>query len=331
MTARRPVAALAMLPDLPVRLFGSDAAERLGEVLDLLPGIMDSEGRFPGPVDEIEVLVAGWGAPLLDAGLLDRMPKLRAVVYTAGSTKGIMTAEAYARGVRVSTAAGANALPVAEFTLAAILLAGKRIFAISDEYRSTQDYRPPSARHARWGNNGVVAGIVGASRIGRRVIELLAPFDVEVLLYDPVAPDDVPGVTRVGLEELLRRSDVVSVHAPANAETHHMIDGAALALMRDGATLINTARGSLVDQGALVAELESRRLYAVIDVTDPDPLDAGSPLFSAPNLVLTPHIAGSQGNELLRLGDAALREAARYARGLEFADGVPESSLAHIA
>jgi len=176
-----------------------------------------------------------------------------------------------------------------------------------------------------------VVGIIGASRIGRRVIELLAPFDVEVLLHDPVAPDDVPGATRVDLDELLRHSDVVSVHAPENASTFHMIDRAALATMRDGATLINTARGSLVDTDALTAELHAGRLFAVVDVTDPDPLDEHSPLFTAPNLVLTPHIAGSQGNEMRRLGDAALHEVARFAQGLPFADDVPEASVAHIA
>lgn len=331
MTGTRVVAALAMSDGLPERLFGPDPRARLERYVDLLPGIMDSDGRLPGPVDDVEVLVAGWGAPLLDTATLDRMPKLRGVVYAAGSTKGVMTPEAYARGIRVSTAAGTNALPVAEFTLAAILLSGKRIFAIADEYRRTQQYRPPAAQHVRWGNNGLVVGIVGASRIGRRVIELLRPFDVEVLLYDPVAPDDVPGTTRVDLPALLRRSDVVSVHAPANSATRHMIDRAALAAMPDGATLINTARGSLVDEEALADELEARRLYAVVDVTEPDPPEPGSRLFTVPNIVLTPHVAGSQGNELLRLGDTAVAEVERFVRGLDFVHDVPEESTTHIA
>src|SRR5690606_36207563 len=139
-------------------------------------------------------------------------------------------------------------------------------------------------------------GIVGASHIGRRVIDLLKPLECDVLLYDPyVRPGDP--ITReaklTSLDDLIARSDVVSLHAPSLPSTRHMIGRRELALMRDGATLINTARGALVDEGALVATLETGRVHAVIDVTDPEIPPPDSPLYRLPNVFLTPHIAGA--------------------------------------
>lgn len=325
---RRPRAALAMTPDLPELLFGADYAARFAPTVELLGPLEDVT---PGQWEQIEVLIGCWGAPELDADLLSRMPQLRGMVYAAGSVRGIMTSEAYERGVRISSGADANAVPVAEFTLAAILLAGKRAFAIDEEYRRTQQYRPASTAHERWGNFGTRVGIISASRIGRRVIELLAPFDVEVLVWDPTLQHDIDGATRVGLDELLSTSDVVSLHAPSLPETRGMLGERELALLPDGATLINTARGALIDQDALVRELNARRIHAVIDVTEPDVLPAGHPLFAAPNLTLTPHIAGSQGSELRRLGDAAFDELQRFTRGEAFRHDVSETQFALLA
>jgi phosphoglycerate dehydrogenase-like enzyme len=184
------------------------------------------------------------------------------------------------------------------------------------------------------GNFGKTVGIVGASRIGRRVIELLRPFQLDVLVSDPYLDADAArrlGVDRRELDELLAASDVVSLHAPALPSTRHMIDARRLALLRDGATLINTARGSLVDQDALVAELASGRIDAVLDVTEPEVLPPDSPLYELPNVVLTPHIAGALGVELRRLGDAAIDEIERYAAGEPFAHQVTAGDLDRIA
>jgi phosphoglycerate dehydrogenase-like enzyme len=138
-----------------------------------------------------------------------------------------------------------------------------------------------------------------------------------VSVFDPYLTDDDArdlGVRRVELDELMATSAVVSVHAPDIPETRHMIDARRLALLPDGATLINTARGALVDTDALVAELATGRIDAVLDVTEPEPLPADHPLWSLPNVLLTPHIAGSMGNELSRLGDNAVAEIEALAR-----------------
>lgn len=322
-----PQATLAMEPNLVASIFSPEALRHLKTLVRLQDHVISSSQTAGADLAVTEILIGGWGCPLLDEELLARMPLLRSVVYTAGTVKGFATDELFARGVQLSSGADTNALPVAEYTLGAILLAGKRVFELDAGYRRTGQYRPFVRPHRQWGNYGLTVGLVSASRIGRRVIELLAPFDVNVLLYDPI--HTVDGVDNVAFDYLLEHSDVVSLHAPELPETHHMIDARALSLMSDGATLINTARGSLVDEAALLAELSARRLHAVIDVTEPDVLQPGSPWFDAPNLTLTPHIAGSQGNEMFRLGDSAVREVERIVAGLPLKHLVQHGTL-HI-
>ena len=161
------------------------------------------------------------------------------------------------------------------------------------------------------GNFRRTIGIIGASRIGRRVIQLLKPFDFNVLLYDPfIHPREAAelGVESVSLENLMRLSDVVSVHAPALPSTIGMIDCNRLSLMREGTTLINTARGIIVDEMDLIDELCTGRINAIIDVTDPEVPEPTSPLYNLPNVFLTPHIAGAIGGERERLGSSSLRK-----------------------
>ncbi|MFG2603615.1 hydroxyacid dehydrogenase [Streptomyces sp. NPDC048514] len=281
-----------------------------------------------------EVLFTHWGAPPLGEDALHRMPRLRAVVHAAGSVKHHTTDAVWKRGICVSSAAEANAVPVAEFTLAAVLFAGKRVFDIARVYARTRCRPALLPYYGGHGNYRRTVGVVGASRVGRRVLDLLRPFDLDVLLHDPyVDPAEARalGAEPVTLDELAARSDVVTIHAPQLPETRHMFDGRRIALLKDGATLVNTARGSLVDTDALTRHLLTGRLNAVLDVTDPDVPPAGSPLYTLPNVLLTPHIAGSLGNELGRMTDWAVDEVARYARGLPFAHAVGPEELTRSA
>jgi phosphoglycerate dehydrogenase-like enzyme len=309
-----------MRADLPARLFTAKTLERLQRVASVDPRSTDLRS-----LEHAEIILSGWGCPPIDAAILARAPALRAIVHAAGGVKGHVTAACWERGLLVSTAAGANAEPVAEYTLARILLANKSADRMARAYR---DRRAPldlldEFPHA--GNLDKTVGIVGASRIGRRVIELLRPFDVSVLVSDPYLEDGVE------LDELLAASDVVSLHAPSLPSTRHMLDTRRLALLRDGATLINTARGTLIDHDALVAELLTGRIDAVIDVTEPEVLAPDSPLYELPNVVLTPHIAGALGVEVRRLGDSAVDEIERYAAGETFAYPVTVADLERVA
>lgn len=337
MSLRRPRTLLAMAPGLRSRLLDADAVRRLREVADVEPKfvLQDCAGpRAAAALARAEVLLTCWGAPAVDARALAAAPRLRAVVHAAGSVKEIVTEACWERGIVVSSAARANSLPVAEYTVAMILLSNKHVLRLREEYRAARgrqrDWRDRHQGHGGIGNYRRRVGIVGASRIGRRVIELLAPYDLEIALYDPYMSQEQAaglGVRAAGLDELCRTCDVVSLHAPALPETRAMIDRRRLALMRDGATLINTARGSLVDGPALTAELTAGRLQAVIDVTEPEVLPADSPLYDLPNVLLTPHIAGSLGNELHRMAHSAIEEIARYGAGLPFAHAVRREDL----
>jgi phosphoglycerate dehydrogenase-like enzyme len=333
MIERRPKTLLAMAGTVAGRLITPAVRDRLVQLADVDPSLVAGDFGDPGVAEALagaEVLYTSWGCPPLTAEVLARAPRLRAVVHAAGSVKHHVTDACWQRGLLVSSAAAANAEPVAEYTLAAILFANKRVLDIAALYgrhRATLDW---DARYPGFGNYRRTIGVVGASRIGRRVVELLRPFELDVLVADPHLSDDL-GVPRVELDELVARSDVITLHAPALPETRHLMDAARLARMRDGATLINTARGALVDQEALIAELVAGRLHAVIDVTEPEELPADSSLYDLPNVLLTPHIAGSLGGELGRMADLALQELSRYARGLSFEHGVEAEALVRSA
>lgn len=313
-------AALAMAPETLPFVFGADELRRLKQLLDLdtdrvLGSIEDLEDEERAA---LEVLITGWGAPQIGPDELARLPALRAVVHWGGGI-GFLDRSATARGIAVSSARAANAIPVAEFTVAMITLAAKDAFWVSRQYCTEQRPIDREIELPHTGLYGTTIGLVGASSVGTLVIERLRDRDVEVLVYDPylTATDAARlEVEPVGeLEELARRSTVLSIHAPAIPQTDGMISRAVLAAMPDGATLVNTARGSLVDQDALVEELAGGRLRAILDVTEPEVLPTGHPLYTLPNVFLTPHLAGSTGTELRRLGRAALAEVERVVSG----------------
>lgn len=316
--AVRPRALLAMSPGLSADLFTPQLRDRLQTVLDidLEPPVQDWSAVDGADLARTEVLVTGWGAPELTADVASRMPALRAVFHTAGTVRGIIAPALVTRGaLLITTAAEENAVPVAEYTLAQILLVGKSARRRENLLRASRGRERGGAR-PHDGNHQAVVGLIGASRIGRRVAALLQPFDLHVLISDPYASAEgiaVLGARKVELEELFDHSDVVSIHAPDLPSTRGLVSGQLLARLRDGATLINTARPALVDLDALRAEVLSGRIDAVIDV--PENLAPEDPLWDAPNAVITPHIAGSLGNELHRMAAAAVTEAERWARG----------------
>ncbi|BBC32021.1 4-phosphoerythronate dehydrogenase [Streptomyces graminofaciens] len=335
-SAQPPRAVFAMDPvHLPL-LFPPSLMARLRQVAELDPALVVTDFAEPAAASALadaEVLITGWGCPHLDAEVLAAAPRLRTVLHAAGSVRTLVGEALWQRGVTVSSAVAGNALPVAEYTLAMILLAGKDVFAHRERFRQTHTY-PSPAETATTGNVGRRVGIIGASRVGRRLLELLRPFDLDVSLYDPYVDAAVAaelGARSTGLEDLLRGSDIVSLHAPDIPETYRMLDRGRLALIKDGGVLINTSRGALVDPGALTDELLSGRLTAILDVTEPEPLPIGSPLYNLPNVFLTPHIAGSLGNELERLGATVVEELERLGAGLAPAHEVRHTDLARVA
>ncbi|SEE28691.1 Phosphoglycerate dehydrogenase [Ruania alba] len=314
--------------------FGAVQQQRLRAVADLGGyGCVSSPDQLPKDwLQVVEVLITGWGAPQLTHHVLDATPRLRLVAHAAGSVKAIATPECLDRGIIVTSAAAANAIPVAEFTFAAVIMAAKRVFSTIETFRAQRTTKTrPTALASAYGRT---VGIIGFSRIGRRVVALLRNLGVNVLVADPYADrHDVhdAGAALVELDDLLRRADIVSVHAPATPATRHMLDAERLALIPDAGTVINTARGSLIEPAALERECVSGRLSAILDVTEPEPLPPGSPLWDLPNVTLTPHLAGAQTTEVRRLADAALDELAAFARGEAPVHPVPLDELDRLA
>lgn len=310
---------VAMRPRLVEWFFDADALARLealGPVTHLASWADLTAGDAPAALARAEVLVTGWGTGRVEEAVLDSAPRLRAVVHSAGTVRALVGPRCWERGVQVSSQAAANAVPVAEYSLAMILLAGKDVFRAQRVYRERRHPVDQQEVLAGRGNYRTRVGIVGASKIGTRVVELLRPFDLEVVVHDPYLSEQRAaelGVRAVGLDELFATSRVASLHAPMNESTRHMVGAAQLALMPDGATLVNTARPGLVEEQALLAELVQDRIQAVLDVTVLD-TDPGSPVWDLPNVVLTPHVAGALGGELRRLGDGVVADVEALAR-----------------
>jgi phosphoglycerate dehydrogenase-like enzyme len=353
--AKVPATALVMHPTVAHELLTADHCARLKRICRFVPDpatvslptaddagdgsprlvILDSFEALTDHRLQVEVLITSWGCPRIDQKVLQNLPRLRLIAHMGGSVKGFIDDLAWRRGILVINAAAAAAVPVAEFTLGCILLANKHAFTLERRFARQRvvDAEAQQTEPAL-GNYRKTIGIIGASKVGRHLMLLLQPFEYRVLLYDPyIAPSDARalGAIKMGLNEVLSKADVVTLHAPLLPETERMLGARELTLLRDGATLINTAQGRLIDQDALEAELLSGRLNAIMDVTDPEPLPATSPLFDLSNVFLTPQIAGSRGAEVFRYAEVITEELERYARGAALKHLVRRDQLPRLA
>lgn len=268
------------------------------------------------PLAEAEVAFAGWGAPKMDAAYLVNAPNLKLVLYGAGSVKGVVTDAFWERGVRICSAWVANGVPVAEYTVATITLSLKRFWLQAANVRAKRNY---SGKVAVPGAFGSTVGLVSLGVIGRMVRERLRMLDVNVIAYDPyvtAADAEKIGLRLASLEEVFAQSDVVSLHTPWLKATEGMVTGKHFESMKPGATFINTSRGAVVRETEMIAVLQQRPdLTAILDVTRPEPPVPDSPLYTLPNVILTPHIAGSMDGECHRMAQYMIGELKRYIAG----------------
>ncbi len=265
----------------------------------------------PGtPVTETghTILLTGWGSGSAPAYLIT--PEVRAVFHLGGSVRGVFPQGTLPADLIVVSARTANAVPVAEYALACIIFAAKRATRFADRLRRGTDYWSGALR-ADAGLFGARIGIVGLSATARHLLQLLRSFDVDVAVADPTRPDDeikAAGARPLTLDALIAWCDILSLHAPSLPTTRGMIDAHRLAALRDGASVINTARGDLVDTAALTAQCRAGRLTAYLDVTDPEPLAPDSPLPELEHAFVTPHIAGAMGSDVHRMTAFILNE-----------------------
>ena len=280
----------------------------------------------------VTAVLASWGSCAYDEQLLDAAPDLGIICYAAGTTRSVAPPAVFERGVRVTHAADFIALGVAEHTLTVALALLRRTGDFDAAMRAGRwrDIGPPADRELY----GKRYGIVGASKVGRRLIPLLRPFDVDIVVADPYLTESDArrlGVRKLELPDLMRTGDVISIHAPVLPETHHMIDAGMLALIKDDAVLVNNARAALVDTDALVAELAKERFDCALDVFDQEPLPPDHPLLGMRRVLLTPHVAGLTPERRSRLTDAMLDELERHVNGLPLRHEVTIDQLESMA
>jgi phosphoglycerate dehydrogenase-like enzyme len=321
-----------LAPESCEMIYGPDVLQKVGEQVKLIAPPMTPAVAWQRPelLAQVEVLFSGWGGARLDAAWMAAMPRLRALFHGAGSLASIATDAVWQRDLTVTTALAANAVPVAEYSLATILFSLKHGWRLARQTRELRSY--PDRNHAP-GCFQRTVGLISLGTVGKALLKLLRPFDLQVIVYDPFLSPAMAaelGVEKVSLDDVFTRSDVASLHAPWLDETIGMITGRHLGSMKPGATFINTARAQIVRQDELIAVAESRQdLQFVLDVVMPEPPEASSLLYTLPNVVLTPHMAGSVGHECRRMGLFIVEELKRYLSGELMLGQVTADSIQH--
>ncbi|MGI8404806.1 MAG: hydroxyacid dehydrogenase [Thermomicrobiales bacterium] len=324
-------------PTLYRQLFSPAADERLRAVANVTFNDSDeawSSTRLATVIGDYDGLITGWRSPRLTAEVLNAATRLRIVAHSAGSVKAYIPEAVLERGIKVSSAAIAMSPAVAEFSLILVFLG----------LRPVHEYDFGMRRGGRvWANAAVTGlgreiagsriGVVGAGGIGRIFIRQLKALGAEPWVFDPYLSEDAAmelGAHQISLDVLMAECPIVVNHAPT-PETHHMIGKEQLALMQDGAYLVNTARSWVINQEALLAELETGRIRAALDVFDTEPLPLDHPFRSLPNVILTPHVAGATHEGYYRQGDCAVRDIANAFSGRPLAHEVTPERYAILA
>ena len=290
---------------------------------------------YPAEFAEVEYIFSTWCMPTFtEDEVRSLFPSLKCVFYGAGSVQDF--APAFLRcGVKVFSAWAANGVPVAEFTVAQIVLANKGFFTAS-RFMSTGEVNFAHTVSSQYpGNYGAKVGIIGAGMIGKMVIRMLKEYQIECVVFDKFLSDEdaaALGVEKCSLEEIFESCNVVSNHLANNPQTVGILTGELFSKMKPYSTFINTGRGAQVVESELCEVLEARPdITALLDVTDPEPPVEDSPFYSLPNCILTPHMAGSKGLEIHRMAEYMAEEYARFVTGGPWYYEVTEEMLATMA
>lgn len=281
---------------------------------------------------DADIAISSWGTPCLDKDMLDAAPNLKLVAHAAGSVKSVVSDELYARGIKVISCACALSRGVSEMAMGLAIASAKNVFAYNEAIHAGEWPTDTSVVNELYEIN---VGVVGCGFAGAHFVELLQDYGVNVLVYDPgLSAERIAalGARKVELDEIFRESDILSLHAPSIDATKHMVNERTLGLMKQNAILINTARGSLIDEAALARCMEGGKLkYACLDVTDPEPPAVDNPLRKIKNCIFTPHVAGLANNGKLKIGAHACDEVERFLNGKALESEVTKEMLATIA
>ena len=315
-----PWVALTGIADLPIAepparqaLDGVAEARVIG--LPYKPLKADEEAHWAGELQGAGGILLRSG--YITASLLDRLPDLKIVAVHGAGVDPVDIEACTARGVQVTNAPGANANAVAELVFGLMLAHVRQIPASAHKAMAEKAW--DAARHTGGELRGRALGLVGFGQIGKRVATIAQAFGMTVIASDPVVSDadmQTAGVQPMQLNDLLAASDMVSLHAPAIPATRHMINAKSIALMKSDACLINCARGALVDEVALAAALRAGQLGgAALDAADGEPPNPARPVAGPPNMLLTPHMAGSTFECLDAIAATTAADIARALKG----------------
>ncbi len=304
--------------------------ERIGEVV-FGNGNTDRES-VKKALAGATIAITSWGNEPFDEDILSVCPGLKMIVHAAGSVKPIVSDAVWEKHIRVCSSANILSTGVSETALGFTIAASKNFF-FHNENIHTGGWAEGKQNIKELYD--LTIGVVSGGWAGRHYIELMRAFDVDIVLYDPFIDDKKAaemGVKKVSIEELCRISDIISIHAPSIPETFHMFNKDTLALMKKDAVLINTSRGSLIDENALYEHMKAGNLkYACLDVFDPEPPAADNPLRSLKNCIMTPHLAGQANNGLKKIGQHVCEEIERVLADKQTVCEVTKEMIAKMA
>lgn len=325
---------------LQEQLFPKQVREALADFAD--PVYSGGEERLSAEglgaqIGECEGLITGWGTPRLTAAVLDAAKRLRMVSHAAGSVHFLLPeppTEFFRRGLRMSSATPTMSRYVAELALCLAIACLRRVSRFREEMKGSDlwwgtysELNPDTLIEQR-------VGMVGLGMIAWEFVRLVKPFGCELWAYTKHGDSQraaAEGVKLVGLDELMRECPIICIFAAVRPDTIKMVGREQLKLMRDGAVLVNPARGAIIDEEALVEELKRGRLWAGLDVTYPEPPAADSPLRALPNVLMTPHVGGPVPSRYWDMAAFAVEELRRFFAGEPLQAEVTERRLGGMA
>lgn len=311
--ADSPKIFVAITPTLYQQLFTSDLDAKLHHLGDLTLQRQPRNLTSAELADHIKgyvAIVTGWGTPQFTDAVLASADQLKVIVHSAGSIKRMLPFHVFDKGIRVSSVAAAMAPAVAETTLLFIMLSLRKFHKL-DQMLKTSGWDTAKSMGMGHEISGKHIGVVGAGYTGRQVIQTLQAFNTTLWVYDPYLSDEEAeklGVKKVGLKTLLIGCPIITLQAPSTPETYRMIGAEQFSWLQDGAIFINTARSHLIDEAALLAELQTGRISAALDVFEHEPLPDDSLFRQLDNVLITPHIAAATYETRQRQGQITVDE-----------------------
>lgn len=277
--------------------FPDALVERLGSICNLTRSLISKPSRaeWLDMLADADAVITHWGSPKIDAETLNACPRLKIIAHAAGTVAGVCSDAVFERGLTVLSANRAMSRYVAEAILMHLIAGMRGLTELNARMHAGEEW--PKAKVVSESLFGARLGFVGLGMVGRALLDLLSPFAPDVVVYDPYIPDDALDAWRFArrartLDEALADKDAVSLHVSKTRETYHMLDARALKCLKDGALIVNCARGAVIDEAALISELQSGRVRAALDVYEIEPLPLDSPLRELANVTLQPHVAG---------------------------------------